>query len=86
MAGGEATHRWPQVRGWHGTELFGRYDFDLDFAPDETLWGGILPRPVNSDKPGLFEAIREQLGLKLEATKGPAETLAIDQVERPSEN
>lgn len=68
------------------TGLSGRYDFDLEFAPDETLWGGILPRPANSDKPGLFEAIREQLGLRLEATKGPVETLVIDQVELPSEN
>ena len=68
------------------TELVGRYDFDLEFAPDETLWGGMLPRPANTDKPGLFEAIREQLGLRLEATKGPVETLVIDGVERPSGN
>jgi uncharacterized protein (TIGR03435 family) len=68
------------------TGLSGRYDFDLEFAPDETLWGGILPRPANSDKPSLFEAMREQLGLRLEATRGPAQTLVIDHVERPCEN
>jgi uncharacterized protein (TIGR03435 family) len=68
------------------TGLTGRYDFDLEFAPDESLWGGILPRPENADKPGLFEAVREQLGLRLEATKGPVDAIVIDRIERPSEN
>ncbi len=36
--------------------------------------------------PGLFTAIQEQLGLKLEAQKTPSEVLVIDHVERPSEN
>lgn len=68
------------------TGLTGRYDFDLEFAPDESLWGGILRRPENSDKPGLFRAVQEQLGLRLEATKGPVDALVIDHIERPSEN
>jgi uncharacterized protein (TIGR03435 family) len=68
------------------TGLSGVYDFDLEFAPNESLWGGILPRPADSDKPGLFAALREQLGLRIEATRGPVETLVIDRVDRPSEN
>jgi uncharacterized protein (TIGR03435 family) len=68
------------------TGLAGRYDFDLEFAPDESLWSGILPRPENSDKPSLLQAMQEELGLKLEATKGPVDALIIDRVERPSEN
>jgi uncharacterized protein (TIGR03435 family) len=68
------------------TGLSGRYDFDLEFAPDDRLWGGAVPRPENSDKPDLFEALQEQLGLRLEATKGPVEALVIDRIERPSEN
>jgi len=68
------------------TGLSGRYDFDLEFAPDERLWGGILPRPENSDKPELFRAIQEQLGLQLTAAKGPVDGLVIDRIERPSEN
>jgi uncharacterized protein (TIGR03435 family) len=37
-------------------------------------------------KPDLFAALQQQLGLRLEATKGPIEALVIDRVERPSEN
>jgi uncharacterized protein (TIGR03435 family) len=68
------------------TGLSGRYDFDLEFAPDESLWGGAVPRPENSDKPGFFRAIQEQLGLRLEAARGPVDALFIDHVEKPSEN
>jgi uncharacterized protein (TIGR03435 family) len=68
------------------TGLSGRYDFDLEFAPDERLWGGILPAPENSDKPDLFKAVQEQLGLRLEATRGPVDALIIDRIERPTEN
>jgi uncharacterized protein (TIGR03435 family) len=68
------------------TGLVGRYDFDLEFAPDERLWGGILKGPENSDKPDLFKAIQEQIGLRLEATTGPVDTIAIDAIERPSAN
>lgn len=70
------------------TSLSGRYDFDLEFTPDETEWGGAFARPenANSDKPGLYTAIQEQLGLKLEATTGPVQTLAIDHIEPPSPN
>jgi uncharacterized protein (TIGR03435 family) len=68
------------------TGLTGRYDFDLEFSPDERLWGGILKRPENTDKPDLFKAIQEQIGLRLEATTGPVDTLVIDSVEQPSAN
>lgn len=68
------------------TGLAGRYDFDLEFAPDERLWGGILKRPENSEKPDLFKAVQEQIGLRLEATTGPVDTIVIDSIERPSAN
>ena len=66
------------------TGLTGRYDFDLEFAPDESLWGGVLPRPESSDKPGLIRAMQEQVGLNLESTRGPVDTIVIDRIDRPT--
>jgi uncharacterized protein (TIGR03435 family) len=69
------------------TGLSSRYDFDLEFTPDETVFGGALEKGTDdSAKPGLFAAISQQLGLRLEATRGSVEALVIDHVERPSEN
>jgi uncharacterized protein (TIGR03435 family) len=72
------------------TGIEGEFDFTLNWTPDESQFFrmGILPRPPadNATAPPLFEAIQEQLGLKLEPEKMPAEVLVIDHVERPSEN
>jgi uncharacterized protein (TIGR03435 family) len=69
------------------TGLTARYDFDLEWAPDETQFGGDVPTP-SSDTPAspLFSAIQEQLGLRLVATRGPVDALIIDTAERPSAN
>jgi uncharacterized protein (TIGR03435 family) len=69
------------------TGLSGRYDFDLEWTPDESQFPGIgFKGTPESTKPDLFTAIQQQLGLRLEATKGPIDTLVIDQAERPSAN
>jgi uncharacterized protein (TIGR03435 family) len=69
------------------TGLFGRYDFDLEWTPDESQFTGLgLKGTPDSTKPDLFTAIQQQLGLRLEATKGPIDTLVIEQAERPSAN
>lgn len=71
------------------TGLSGRYDFQLSWAPDESQFSAIhMPPSAQSDNPlpSLFTAIQEQLGLKLEATKAPADVMVIDHVEKPSEN
>jgi uncharacterized protein (TIGR03435 family) len=68
------------------TGLSGAYDFDLEWTPDESQFGGKLPRSVESTKPSLFTAMQEQLGLRMEPTKGLVQTLVIDRVERPSDN
>ena len=63
------------------THLTGRYDFQLKWTADESK----LPTDVNA-APGLFTAIQEQIGLKLEPVKAPAEVLVIDAVEKPTAN
>jgi uncharacterized protein (TIGR03435 family) len=72
------------------TELTGRWDFTLTWTPDEFQFGslGIKVPPPSKDAtaPDLFTAFQEQLGLKLESTKAPAEVLVIDHVEKPTEN
>jgi uncharacterized protein (TIGR03435 family) len=69
------------------TGLSGRYDFDLEWTPDETQFGGnVATGNPDLPKPDLFAALQQQLGLRLEATKGPIQALVIDRVERPSEN
>ncbi len=59
------------------TGLTGEYDLTLEWAADET---------ADSSVPSIFTALQEQLGLKLESTRGPVEVVVIDHVERPSEN
>ncbi len=76
------------------TGLSGEFDFELSFSPDSVPdrgWPGNRPTaadqpPGDPSKPTLFVALEEQLGLKLESTKGPVEMLVVDHVERPSEN
>jgi uncharacterized protein (TIGR03435 family) len=64
------------------TGLAGAFDFKLEWTPDAAQADAA---PVDAG-PSLFTALQEQLGLKLESTKAPAEVIVIDHVERPSEN
>ncbi len=73
------------------TGITGTFDFSLKWTPDESQFSALgLHAPAAADNPNapppLFEAIEEQLGLKLEPEKMPADVLVIDKVERPSEN
>jgi uncharacterized protein (TIGR03435 family) len=73
------------------TGLAGRYDFTLNWTPDDSQFGGLggkLPPPTDNTNPppNLYTAIQEQIGLKLEATKAPTDVMIIDHVEKPSEN
>jgi uncharacterized protein (TIGR03435 family) len=62
--------------------LTGEYDISLQWTPDSVA----AADPANDDGSSIFTALREQLGLKLESTKGPVKTLVIDNVAKPSEN
>ena len=62
------------------TGLTGSFDLDLDWTPDSG------PSFGNRDAPSLFTALEEQLGLKLESSRGPADVVSIETVERPAEN
>jgi bla regulator protein blaR1 len=73
------------------TGLSGRYDFEMSYTPDN----GCGSRPPDgvatisdtlTDRPSLFTAIQEQLGLKLESIKGPVEVIVIDRAVKPEPN
>ena len=67
------------------TGLPGRYDFDLEWAPDETQFGGDVPvASADAPSPPLFRAIQDQLGLRLVATRGPVDALIVNTAEHPS--
>jgi uncharacterized protein (TIGR03435 family) len=63
------------------TGLGGEFDFDLSYTPDLSVRA-----PDAATAPGLTTAMQEQLGLKLEAGRGPVEVLVIDRALMPTEN
>jgi uncharacterized protein (TIGR03435 family) len=68
------------------TGLTGSYDIDLKFAPDPALQQSPGGPPVDPSGPSIFTAIQEQLGLKLQAGKGPVEVIVVDSADKPDGN
>jgi uncharacterized protein (TIGR03435 family) len=74
------------------TGLKGKYDWTLQWTAGAGLGGGPLaPAPESGDAPNssgvsIFSALQEQLGLRLESTKAPVDTVVIEHIEEPSEN
>ena len=81
------------------TGLQGAFDFDLTYTPDALDAPGrdwrrsAAPSAVQSRRPpaqqggpSLFEALRNQLGLRLEGGRAPVDVLVVDQVQQPTEN
>ncbi len=60
----------------NNTGLDGEYDFHVEWSADATDASGISP----------FAAVEDQLGLKLDATKGPIETIVVESAEKASAN
>jgi uncharacterized protein (TIGR03435 family) len=69
------------------TGLTGEYDFELKWLPERLVEQrpGDEP-PADVSGPSIFTALQEQLGLKLEARKGPVEIVVVDRIERLTEN
>ncbi|HVW12153.1 MAG TPA: TIGR03435 family protein [Bryobacteraceae bacterium] len=59
------------------------FEFHLRWTPDEVLAGGTSPNP---EAPSLLTALREQLGLKVEARKVQVQVIVVDHAEPPSAN
>ena len=69
------------------TGLTGTFDFLLDFVPDRR------PQPADSGAPpldvsgpGIAQALKQQLGLKLVPMKAPVQVWVVDHIEHASEN
>ncbi len=62
------------------TGLEGGYDLKLEWTPENSVTAGA------AEPPSIFTAVQEQLGLRLESTKGPVEMLVIESAEKPSDN
>jgi uncharacterized protein (TIGR03435 family) len=77
------------------TGITGYYDFKIVFSREGIPNNGPAPPlpgepaaglDATDPMPSIFTAIQEQLGLKLDSTKGPVEVLLIDNVNKPTEN
>jgi uncharacterized protein (TIGR03435 family) len=69
------------------TGLTGKFDLIIEFTPQPKF---IQPPDTSSQSadtgPTFLEALKDQLGLKLESTTGPVDTLVIDHIEEPTPN
>ena len=61
------------------TGLSGKYDFTLE-------WSNLTAAASDETAPSIFNAMREQLGLKLESQKASVDVYVIDHVEKAGEN
>jgi bla regulator protein blaR1 len=62
------------------TGLDGMYTYKLDWSPQTA------PNDAAPERPSLFTALTEQLGLQLESKRGPVQVYVIEKIERPSDN
>ncbi len=62
------------------TGLTGTYDFELDYSAADAA------DDAPTDLPSIFTAIRERLGLRLDAATAPFDTVVVEHAERPTGN
>jgi uncharacterized protein (TIGR03435 family) len=73
------------------TGLTGTFDFFFEYAPDRPPGvAGAAPNTTNGASepsgPTFLEALRDQLGLKLDSQTGPVDVVVLDHIEEPTEN
>jgi uncharacterized protein (TIGR03435 family) len=77
------------------TGLTGKYDISLQWTQDDgsnPIFKGTdgsqqrAEPPPDASGPSIFTAVQEQLGLRLQSSKGPVQVVVIDHIEMPSEN
>jgi uncharacterized protein (TIGR03435 family) len=76
--------------------LTGKYDFELKWTPEAGQSAAVPPVPPilgtelhptpDPNRPSVFTALPEQLGLRLESDKGPVDVFFIDRAEKPAAN
>ena len=62
------------------TGFEGQWSFTVYYSPDDA---GLQP-PTNPNLPSFVTALEEQLGLRLESTRGRVEVLVVDSADRPT--
>jgi uncharacterized protein (TIGR03435 family) len=73
------------------TGVTDKFNIRLEYAPDEHTPGPDKRGPARTESaepnaPSIFQALEQQVGLKLEPTKGPQTAIVVDHVERPTPN
>lgn len=68
------------------TGLTAHYDFTFEIVPDRVAGADGEQRVAPPDGAMISEALKAQLGLRLERTKATTERIVIDHVEKPSAN
>ena len=74
------------------TGLKGNYEMKLSWTPDPAQQAqfaaahGTAPDFAAAEGPSLFTALQEQLGLRLDARKGPVVVYTVEKASKPSEN
>ena len=70
------------------TGITGTFSVSIQFSPEgvRPFVGEAFTPPGDPNLPSFRDALRDQLGLKLESGRGPVDVLVIDSVQQPTEN
>ena len=68
------------------TRLAGEFNMQLEWAPEPSQFQGAAKEVPNDQRPSLFTALEEQLGLRLSPQRVRQDLLVIDSIERPTPN